>query len=524
GHLELSGNTSSVQAAQRLLAERVRYVAFEVPRDAASTVLGERGQARQELESCTGAHLWVELGDPSVVQIAGSATAVDQAVAALDLRVTQERFDCPPFAERRAREVVRSLRELLAAEGRSGECRVQVERLQDKSSIKLVGNRDVVAKARALVEAQVAFEELPLTKAQALRLVQAAQLKLLRQSTGASIEVSVAPPLLRLAGSCEALLSAKAQLSAVAGGAKDPAKDAAPSKPQPKAEAVSMDMEAQPKASPKAGRPGRVLIDGIDVLRFRNTPASESEGAALSWEQLYTAAKYFAAKEYDLRIFLQPEVLLATPALMADFRTALTRAEEPRALIVSAAEVLKESGVACLIVSNAGWLRQHQVGYTFLDVNTFVPAWAKKDANATSSSTGFIHKRSMFVGGVIEKKERCVDCTRPIWDGHESMKCVRCRSSDAGSQPKTNDVAKRMILSLTGVPVRKDRPASVESKESNCKEGENSSQRTTEVIEVKDKKEKDKKEKKEKKQKKLAKKVKKEKKHKKKGKEDSSSS
>lgn len=35
--------------------------------------------------------------------------------------------------------------------------------------------------------------------------------------TGASIEVSVAPPLLRLAGSCEALLSAKAQLSAVAG-------------------------------------------------------------------------------------------------------------------------------------------------------------------------------------------------------------------------------------------------------------------------------------------------------------------
>ncbi|CAJ1411131.1 unnamed protein product [Effrenium voratum] len=131
GHLELSGNTSSVQAAQRLLAERVRYVAFEVPRDAASTVLGERGQARQELESCTGAHLWVELGDPSVVQIAGSATAVDQAVAALDLRVTQERFDCPPFAERRAREVVRSLRELLAAEGRSGECRVQVERLQE---------------------------------------------------------------------------------------------------------------------------------------------------------------------------------------------------------------------------------------------------------------------------------------------------------------------------------------------------------------------------------------------------------
>ena len=29
-------------------------------------------------------------GDPSVVQIAGSATAVDQAIAALDLRVTQE--------------------------------------------------------------------------------------------------------------------------------------------------------------------------------------------------------------------------------------------------------------------------------------------------------------------------------------------------------------------------------------------------------------------------------------------------
>ena len=81
-------------------------------------------------------------------------------------------------------------------------------------------------------------------------------------------------------------------LTFATGGAKDPvAKDATPSKPQPKAEAVSMDMEArhrrevgflhlacasrvtsleaQPKASPKAGRPGRlvrVVRNGQSVL------------------------------------------------------------------------------------------------------------------------------------------------------------------------------------------------------------------------------------------------------------------
>ena len=36
----------------------------------------------------------------------------------------------------------------------------------------------------------------------------------------------------------------------------------------------------------------------------------------------------------------------------------------------------------------------------------------------------------MFVGGIMDKKERCVDCTRPVWDGHESMK-LNCMKATA---------------------------------------------------------------------------------------------
>ena len=47
---------------------------------------------------------------------------------------------------------------------------------------------------------EVVIEEVPLSKADALRLLQASQLKALRQMTGATIEVSVVPSVLRLAG------------------------------------------------------------------------------------------------------------------------------------------------------------------------------------------------------------------------------------------------------------------------------------------------------------------------------------
>ena len=39
-----------VEAAQRLLSEKVHFVQFEVPREAASTILSERGLVRHEID------------------------------------------------------------------------------------------------------------------------------------------------------------------------------------------------------------------------------------------------------------------------------------------------------------------------------------------------------------------------------------------------------------------------------------------------------------------------------------------
>lgn len=212
----------------------------------------------------------------------------------------------------------------------------------------------------------------------------------------------------------------------------------------------------------------KVLIDGLDVLRFRNASGS---GAApeVSWPQLFSAAAFFASKAHEVQIFLPLAELdpQQCDRLRATFGTeTVVKADASRSLILSAAQVLTSTGKRCVIVSNAtggafddAWVQDLRVGYAFLDADTFVPelskAWPSAvPAMAEKTAKGFFHKRSMFVGGIMEKKERCIDCTRPVWDGHASMKCSKCRTpGGAGSKLHIDaEAAKRVILHTTGVP------------------------------------------------------------------------
>eukprot|EP00439_Symbiodinium_sp_Y106_P010747 s5433_g1.t1 len=211
-----------------------------------------------------------------------------------------------------------------------------------------------------------------------------------------------------------------------------------------------------------------------------------------------------------------------------------TKSEDPTKLtapvrvimILSAAEVLTNAGKRCFIVSNArggafddAWVQDLRVGYAFLDAETFVPAWPSA-APATTEKTakGFFHKRSMFVGGIMDKKERCIDCTRPVWDGHASMKCSKCRTpGGAGSKLHIDaEAAKRVILHTTGVPEPKLSQDAAASNPIISSDSEDRKDVASKPIKA------DKKEKKLKKLKKV-KKEKKDKKKKKKDKDDTSS-
>ncbi|CAK9056947.1 unnamed protein product [Durusdinium trenchii] len=345
GSLQLSGSTAQVEAAQQLLTERVHFQQFEVPRDAARAILGERGSVRHEIEATTGAHLWVELREQTaLVQVAGNVSAVERAITTLDFKVVQDCLLQPLFAERWLRQVARRLRELLAAEGKSSQCRISVERMEDRVEMKLIGHREVVATAKVLAQDEVVIEEVPLSKADALRLLQASQLKALRQMTGATIEVSVVPSVLRLAGNRGMLEIIKKEL----GKAVTPviAADAiqATSKPP---EMVPNPLPVKPANAVPEEKP-RILIDGMDVLHFCNTPSAPSAPAA-AWDQLRAAAEQLRAGDGALRIFLPEKLLTEAPA---DLQTCLVKAEDPKSYILSAAEVLIQSGKKCLIVSN----------------------------------------------------------------------------------------------------------------------------------------------------------------------------
>ncbi|CAE7479661.1 unnamed protein product [Symbiodinium sp. CCMP2592] len=480
GRLELAGKAAAVQAAQQLLAERVCYVAYEVPREIASAVLGERGQTRQELEKASGAHIWVELRDsgPSSVQLAGAAVSVAQATSALDTRFFQDSIDLPLFAERRGKEVVRQLRETIASEGRSQDCRLHLERMPSHCCVKFTGSREIVAKAKSLVEGAIAFTELAVSKAEALQVIGkgGSKIKQLREKTGAHLEVVLDrdPCLVQIAGSPQALSVTKDELRADAPGAS-PAPSGDKSVRMPTAvamdttEAVTANTVRNSTSSAvqhlaSTPKHQKVLIDGLDVLGFRNASGS---GAApeVSWPQLFSAAAFFASKAHEIQIFLPLAELdpQQCDRLRATFgKETLVKADASRSLILSAAEVLTNAGKRCFIVSNArggafddAWVQDLRVGYAFLDAETFVPAWPSA-APATTEKTakGFFHKRSMFVGGIMDKKERCVDCTRPVWDGHASMKCSKCRTpGGAGSKLHIDaEAAKRVILHTTGVP------------------------------------------------------------------------
>ncbi|CAE7723131.1 Hdlbp [Symbiodinium sp. CCMP2456] len=544
GRLELAGKAAAVQAAQQLLAERVCYVAYEVPREIASAVLGERGQTRQELEKASGAHIWVELRDSglSFVQLAGSGVSVAQATSALDARFFQDSIDLPLFAERRGKEIVRQLRETIAREGRSQDCRLHLERMPNHCCVKFTGSREIVAKAKSLVEGAIAFTELAVSKAEALQVIGkgGSRIKLLREKTGAHLEVVLDrdPCLVQIAGSPQALSLAKEELRADAPGASPAPSTGDKSVRMPTA--VAMDTTEAVIASPAqnstsavqqlASTPKhqKVLIDGLDVLRFRNASGS---GAApeVSWPQLFSAAAFFALKAHEIQIFLPLAELdpQQCDRLRATFGTeAVVKADASRSLILSAAEVLTSTGKRCVIVSNAtggafddAWVQDLRVGYAFLDADTFVPAWpSAAPAMAEKTAKGFFHKRSMFVGGIMEKKERCIDCTRPVWDGHASMKCSKCRTP-GGAGPKLHidaEAAKRVILHTTGVPEPKLSQDAAASNPVISSDSEDKKDGASKPIKA------DKKEKKLKKLKKV-KKEKKDKKKKKKDKDDTSS-
>eukprot|EP00439_Symbiodinium_sp_Y106_P080318 s307_g19.t1 len=229
-----------------------------VPREIASAVLGERGQTRQELEKASGAHIWVELRDSglSSVQLAGAAVAVAQATAALDVRFFQDSIDLPLFAERRGKEVVRQLRETIASEGRSQDCRLHLERMPNNCCVKFTGSREIVAKAKSLVEGAIAFTELAVSKAEALQVIGkgGSRIKQLREKTGAHLEVVLDrdPCLVQIAGSPQALSVTKDELRADA-----------------------------PNASP-----------------------APSGDKSVSWPQLFSAAAFFASKAHEIQIFL----------------------------------------------------------------------------------------------------------------------------------------------------------------------------------------------------------------------------
>ncbi|CAE7546174.1 unnamed protein product [Symbiodinium natans] len=530
GRLELSGKPSAVQAAQQLLAERVRYAAYEVPREIASAVLGERGQTRHELEKSSGAHIWVELRDAgsSTVQLAGSAAAVALAASALDARFFQDSLDLPLFAERRGKEVIRQLRETIAREGRSQDCRLHLERMADRCCVKFIGSREVVAKAKALTEGAIAFAELVVTKDEALQIIGkgGSRIKRLREKTGTHLEVVLDqdPCRVQIAGSPQALAATQEDLKTDAPRASPaPPADKPVARPLPATSAMDTSEAAQQPAA--TGKHDKVLIDGLDVLHFRNTSGS----SRVSWPQLFSAAAFFAAKAHCIQIFLPLEADL-DPQQCERLRAAygpdaVVKADASRSLILSAAEVLASAGRPCLIVSNATgggfddpWVQEHRVGYAFLDTETFVPAWPSKAASKKPAE-GFFHKRSMFVGGIMDKKERCIDCTRPVWDGHVSMKCSKCRIPGAGSKLHVDvEAAKRVILHTTGVAEPK---ALQDAAASNPRVTISSSDSEAKKQSSKKPAKQDKKEKKLKKLKK-AKKEKKDK-SKKKGKEDTSS-
>lgn len=74
----------------------------------------------------------VDLGHPSGLK--------PKKLRTLDFKVVQDCLLQPLFAERWLRQVARRLRELLAAEGKSSQCRISVERMEDRGDAKMLAN------------------------------------------------------------------------------------------------------------------------------------------------------------------------------------------------------------------------------------------------------------------------------------------------------------------------------------------------------------------------------------------------
>ena len=110
----------------------------------------------------------------------------------------------------------------------------------------------------------------------------------------------------------------------------------------------------------------------MDVLHFCNTPAKSQKRI---WDQLLSVVQYFS-KEAEQRIFLTHEAMAEAPMNLQEF---LVKAADPKSYIISAAEVLLDKGLECIIVTNGGpynqdWASKCLLRYTFLDAKTFVPA------------------------------------------------------------------------------------------------------------------------------------------------------